>query len=407
MSKNNREPRYNWPTKKLGEVCKIGAGNPAPQNKELFENGAYQFFRTSDVGKIHLGYVEESADKLNAKGIRKLQIHKKGSLLFPKSGASTFLNHRVLMATDGYVSSHLAVLKAINDRLEDRYLLYFSMTVDSRSLMQDQNYPSLRLSDIKDIEIPLPPLPTQHRIVNKLEKIFAGIEKAKQNAEKNLKNVHELFESYLRSVFAKPGKGWEERTLGEIATFRNGMNYTKGSKGETIKIVGVKDFQNNFWAPLEHLSSVTIDGELNDIDYLRANDILAVRSNGNPELIGRTVLARNVVGKVSHSGFTIRIRVNSSQINPIYLCQYLKLSKTRKKLIESGTGINIKSLNQVALSSLQIIFPKSLGKQASIVNRLDALAGEARMLEVIYQKKLADLDELKKSVLRKAFAGKL
>ena len=80
-----------------------------------------------------------------------------------------------------------------------------------------------------------------------------------------------------------------------MATFRNGMNFTKGSKGEVIKIVGVRDFQKSFWVPFENLESVTINGKLNETDFLKEGDILAVRSNGNPELIGRTLLAGKVV----------------------------------------------------------------------------------------------------------------
>lgn len=397
----------NWEIKELKDVCQIGAGNSAPQKKEMFDNGIYPFFRTSDVGKIHLGFVKDSTDKLNKLGIKKLKLYRKGTLLFPKSEASTFLNHRVLMDVDGYVSSHLATLKANNDYLDDQFLLYFSMNVDSRELMQDQNYPSLRLSDIQTIKMFLPSLPEQRRIVKILNEAFLAVGKAKANAEKNLQNSRKLFDSYLNKVFTNPGKDWEERKLGEIATFRNGMNFTKRSKGETIKIVGVKDFQKSFWVPFEYLDAVTIAGKLKESDFLKEDDLLAVRSNGNPELIGRTLLAGNVLGKVSHSGFTIRIRLNSRIIFPLYLCHYLKADRTRKELVKSGTGINIKSLNQGALSSLLISFPKSQTEQRAIVQELDVLSAETIKLIAIYQQKLTDLEELKNSILQKAFDGHL
>jgi len=86
-----------WEEKKLGDVCEIGAGNSAPQDKALFKNGCYPFFRTSDVGKIHFGKIKQSADMLNNRGIQGMRLFRKGTILFPKSGASTFLNHRVLM----------------------------------------------------------------------------------------------------------------------------------------------------------------------------------------------------------------------------------------------------------------------------------------------------------------------
>ena len=140
---------------------------------------------------------------------------------------------------------------------------------------------------------------------------------------------------------------------------------------------------------------------------MKGNDILAVRSNGNPELIGRTLLAGNVLGKVSHSGFTIRIRLNSNIIYPLYLCHFLKTQRTRKELVKSGTGVNIKSLNQGALSSLLISFPESLIEQQSIIQKLNALSFETKRLEAVYQQKIVDLEELKKSMLQKAFSGEL
>ncbi|MDF5707684.1 MAG: hypothetical protein PUP90_08375 [Nostoc sp. S4] len=94
------------------------------------------------------------------------------------------------------------------------------------------------------------------------------------------------------------------KKLGDIAAFRNGLNFTKSSKGESIKIIGVKDFQNYFWIQEAQLDSVTIDAELKEIDILCKGDILTVRSNGNKELIVRCLLAGALSEKTSHSGFT-------------------------------------------------------------------------------------------------------
>ena len=89
--------KTNWQTKKLGEVCDISAGNSAPQKKEFFKNGKFPFFRTADVGKVHISNnLTVAKDYLNKNGIKGLKLFKKGTILLPKSGASTFLNHRVI-----------------------------------------------------------------------------------------------------------------------------------------------------------------------------------------------------------------------------------------------------------------------------------------------------------------------
>jgi type I restriction enzyme S subunit len=216
----------------------------------------------------------------------------------------------------------------------------------------------------------------------------------------------ELYENSLFNIF-KNKNNWISSELGEKATFRNGMNFTKNSKGEKIKIVGVKDFQNNYWVPFEELDSINLDSDLKEIDALNKDDIIAVRSNGNPELIGRTLLAGDFEEKVSHSGFTIRIRLNTDELLPNYVCHFLKSQKARKSLIESGNGVSIKSLNQGSLSSLTINYPKSRTEQKQIVSKIESLKEETAKLEKIYCRKLDDLDELKKSILHKAFNGEL
>ncbi|WP_421795496.1 restriction endonuclease subunit S [Haliscomenobacter sp.] len=308
-------------------------------------------------------------------------------------------------------AQRIIVMQPQKNKIDQTFLKYLLLSDSVRNEILQKGtgatVQGIKSSLLKKIQLYLPPLPEQHRIVAILDEAFAAIAKAKANAEQNLKNAKELFESYLQGVFEQRGDGWEEKTLGELATFRNGMNFTKSSKGEQIKIVGVKDFQNNFWVPFEALDTVTLDGKLNDLDSLREGDILAVRSNGNPQLIGRTLLASQVVGKVSHSGFTIRIRLNSKIIDPIYLCNFLKIAKTRKTLIDGGNGVGIKSLNQGSLSSLVVLFPKNLTTQQSIIQKLDALSAQTKKLEAIYQQKINDLEELKKSILQKAFSGEL
>lgn len=310
---------------------------------------------------------------------------------------------------DGALASTMGVIKFDKELLEPRYLYSFLVTHRENFTKSRTGaaIPHLNKEGFENLEIPTPPLSEQKKIVKMVDEAFEKIAKAKENAEKNLQNSKELFESYLHSIFQNTDDDWSSVELGEIASFRNGLNFTKTSRGEKIKIVGVKDFQNHFLIPFENLEYVTIDGELNAFDQLKKGDILTVRSNGNPELIGRTLLAEDIVGKTSYSGFTIRIRPNQNVIYSAYLCHYLKSKVARRSLVESGAGVNIKSLNQVALSKLMIPSPQSLTKQKELVEKINSLSEQTKKLEANYKQKIADLDELKKSLLNKAFAGEL
>ncbi len=133
---------------------------------------------------------------------------------------------------------------------------------------------------------------------------------------------------------------------------------------------------------------------------------LTVRSNENIKFIGRTILAGEVPEKISHSGFNIRIRLSNREVLPQYLCHFMKCAASRKQLVDGGTGTNIKSLNQQTLSALCIPFP-SLAGQNALIAKLQSLSTETQRLESIYQRKLAALDSLKKSLLHQAFSGAL
>lgn len=259
---------------------------------------------------------------------------------------------------------------------------------------------------LAQFEIPLPPLLEQRRIVGILDEAFEALASAVANAEKNLQNARALFKGHLQAVFAQRGDGWVDLPLGELANFRNGINFTQSSRGEVVRIVGVKDFQQHFWVPLDALETVVIEGDLTAEDTLEENDLLFVRSNGNVELIGRALLVGKVSERIAHSGFTIRARLKNREVDPEYLCHFMKSEGTRRRMIDSGIGTNIKSLNQATLSGLVVPLP-SKQEQRRLVRELEALQDQARVLESIYRRKRAALDELKASVLHQAFTGQL
>ena len=400
--------RKGWEVKKLGDVCNIINGStPLRTNKDFWEGGGFPWFTIDDIreqGRI----IKFTKQKVTQSALKKLRILPIDTILLCCTASiGEYAITEIELTTNQQFNG--LVIKDKKD-LHPMFLMYFSSTLKDTllDLSGKTTIDFIPISRLKEIEIPLPPLPQQQRIVSILDEAFAAIARAKANAEQNLKNSKELFESFLQGVFENIGVDWEEKTLGELATFRNGINYTKSSKGDKVKIVGVKDFQNSFWVPFESLESVILDGQLSEVDLLNEGDIITVRSNGNPQLIGRTLLANKVVEKTSHSGFTIRIRLNTKNIiDPIYLCNFLKIPETRKILVDGGNGVGIKSLNQGSLSALVIRFPRTLKEQQTVVQNVDDFSTETKRLEAIYQQKIADLEELKKAILEKAFRGEL
>jgi len=260
---------------------------------------------------------------------------------------------------------------------------------------------------LKAVPIPLPPLEEQHQIVAVLDEAFEGLARARAHAEANLRDARELFSEVVTQFFLKAGEGTATKTtLGSLAEFRNGLNYTRTSSGTSVKIVGVGDFKDHFAVPLETLSEIVIDGDLAPEDHLRPGDLLSVRSNGNRELIGRTMLVPDLVEPVSFSGFTIRIRLLTDKLLPEYLCEFMRTKAARRMLIDGGGGSNISNLNQKLLSSLPVAFP-TIADQESILAELAGIRAKTVELFSTYETKTQQIDDLRQSLLQKAFVGEL
>jgi len=389
--------KAGWQPKKLRDVCELINGR-AYSKPELLAEGKYPVLRVGNFFTNNNWYYSDME-------LGPEKYCDKGDLLYAWSAS---FGPRIW--TGDKVIFHYHIWKVQPFPMIEKRFLFMWLLWDIAQIKADQGTGTTMIhvakGSMEDRDLLVPPLPEQRRIASILDEAFEGIATARANAEKNLQNARALFESHLQSVFTQRGDGWQEKRFGDLATFRNGINFTKASRGDSIKIVGVRDFQKNYWAPLDRLESVVTDGALPDSDLLQENDVLFVRSNGNPELIGRCLLVGTLSEKTTHSGFTIRARLNGGGVTPKYLCHFLRSNKARREMIDSGTGINIKSLNQTTLSGLVIPAP-SLSDQARVVRQLEGLSVETQRLASIYQQKLAALDELKKSLLHQAFSGEL
>lgn len=407
--------KAGWHKTTLGAVAQVGAGNSAPQGDALFAEGIYPFFRTSDAGRVRFGDIAESSDYLNDEGIKGLRLLPAGTILFPKSGASTFLNHRVMMAVDGYVSSHLATIVGDESKVDRRFLLYFLSTVSAQDLVQDHAYPSLNLPLISGIPVLLPPLPEQHRIVAILDEAFDGIATAKANAEKNLQNARALFESHLQSVFTERGEGWVEKTVGELVADGILVKPFDGNHGEIhprktdyvesgVPFIMACDLQGG---EVDTEKCKFIPRTLADslrVGFAKNGDVL-VSHKGT---IGRSAVVNTELDYIMLTPQVTSYRIKNSAALMSRFVRYYFMSPVfqREMIAGAADGATRAYIGITKQLSLRFRFP-SIEEQARIVEVLDVLDPEIQRLESIYKKKLTALDDLKKSLLHQAFSGAL
>ncbi len=212
--------------KKLGEVAKVISGSSAPQKSSDFSDYGIPFCRTSDVGKVHMSVdFSEISDRITETAAKKMHLMPKGTILIPKSGASTLLNHKVRLSIESYVVSHLAAIISNTDVINDRYLYYVLSRFDMRELVDDKNYPSVKTSEIAErIQIPVPPLEVQEEIVKILDRFseYAAELQAELQARRE---QYEYYRDKLLSFNKIGGVLW--LTMNEIGTFIRGNGLQK------------------------------------------------------------------------------------------------------------------------------------------------------------------------------------
>jgi len=249
-------------------------------------------------------------------------------------------------------------------------------------------------------------LPEQQRIAAILDEAFAAIAKAKANAEQNLKNAKELFESYLQGVFENKGEGWAENCLEELADEKCTLSYGIVQPGEEyadgLPVIRPTDLTSRY---------ISLNG-LKRIDPKLADGYKRTKLIGDELLLcvrGTTGVVSIATEELKDANVTrgiVPIRFNSKIINQEF-GYYLLISNYIQKQIKAKTyGAALMQINIGDLRKINTPYP-NLKEQNLIVQKLDLLRIETKKLEAIYQTKTNDLEELKKSVLQKAFSGEL
>jgi restriction endonuclease S subunit len=388
-------------TKYLNEVAEIRVGNSAPQGEEPFNNGKYNFFRTFDVGQVKQGEISESRDKVNKETYSNLKTFQINTILFPKSGASTFNNNRVIIKEEGAIASHLAGIKANPENLNDYYLYYFLLTVDAKDLVQDSAYPSVNLKQISQIEIPVPSLQEQEKIVERLDKVFENIDKLIEDSVKNVENSKNLFFSFLNETFT--GNGSEDLIeLEKLSTYiSRGLQpkYTDKSKTLVINQRCIRDNQINFEVGRYHDQNIK---KVSDDKKIQIGDIL-INSTGVGTL-GRvaqvTELPNNDVTVDTH--VTI-FRPNFNILNKEFTnWLFIYLENLIEKMGVGASGQT--ELRREDLKNMKIIIPPNEKAQQDISDKLNKLNNPYDNYLRLKEDLIIKYSMLRKSILNKEFS---
>ena len=385
--------KQDWEIKKLKEVLKIQNGYAFDAKLFTIEEGT-PLIRIRDI-KVGVKTVTNFKGKYD----KKYEVNAGDFLIgmdgdfgcYEWKGDTALLNQRVCR------------LQEFSSKLYPRFLFYginkYLKAIEEVTAFATVKHISSK--QIENIEIPLPPFPEQQRIVAILDDAFTKIGKAKANTEQNLKNAKELFESYLQGVFESKGDDWEEKTLKELTShlgdglhgtpkytlegdyyFINGNNLSDGviEFKSSTKRVSYEEYNKHKKNLTDRTILVSINGTLGNVAFYNNEKI--------------------ILGK-SACYFNMKEGTDKNYIKYVLSSPYFL-----KYAHKEATGATIKNVSLKTMREFIVPLP-SLTQQQVIVQKLDALSDETKKLEAIYQQKTKDLEELKKSVLQKAFSGEL
>ena len=303
----------------------------------------------------------------------------------------------------------LAAIRA-SDKVNNDYLFYFLLKHESEIVGNvGAVFNSINKNQIGNIPIPIPPIEEQKQIVAILDKAFTAIDQAKANIEKNIVNAKELFQSKLNAIFSQKGAGWEEKRLKEIttkigsgATPRGGQSSYKESGISLIRSMNVHDdgFRDRKLAFIDDeqarkLNNVTIE----------ENDVLL---NITGASVARCCIVDNHFLPARVNQHVSIIRLKEGIMSNKFLHFALTSKETKNLLLGIGEqGATRQAITKVQIENFKIAFPSKIEVQDELLKSLEILQKKVIQIESNYIKKLADLEELKKSILQKAFSGEL
>jgi type I restriction enzyme S subunit len=374
----------DWEVKKLEDVCNLKSGTTIPTKFEE-KSGTILYIKVGDMNLVDNEICINSSSRfVDIQNVKQNQIIPKGSVIFPKRGGAIFTNKRRKITKPTIVDLNIMALVP-SELINPDFLYYWFLRIDLKDLNNGSSIPQINNYSFDNTYIAYPKSITeQKRIVAILDETFKNIAKAKENAEMNLKNAKEIFESYLQSVFENKGEGWEEKKLGEVCEIIGGGTPSKANNefyGGDIRWATVGDMKGEIITDTEY--KITKDAVKNSSTNMipKGNVIIATRVGlGKICLIYHdTAINQDLRGIVP---------INPDRLSVDFLYRWFK--SIAHKIVEEGTGATVQGVKLPFIKSLPIYIPP-FKEQQSIVAKLDALSAETKKLEVLYEKKLADL----------------
>jgi len=399
--------KSDWKDQTLGEVLEVVRNGLNCKQSREGDGDSISRIETIASAEFNFEKVGHSLLSATEKDKYRLQL---GDILFSHINSPSHIGKSAILKVSDPIYHGVNLLlirpkKHLDPNFLQRYLSYLHLNGFWRSrCKQSVNQASVNQTDIKGVPIPLPPLEEQQRIVAVLDEAFEGLARARAHAEANLQNARELFEAGLGTAFnpkwAKQN-GWELSDLSSMAKLSYGYTTKAHSEPTGPKFLRITDIQDGTvdWNNVPFCSTPPDDYERYRV---KSGDIVFARTGATT---GKSYLMTDDIEAVAAS-YLIRLRLASLALKPEYLALFFQ-SDVYWEIIRAGiSGSTQGGFNASKLGELVVPVPP-LAIQDAVILRLEEIQDQAAHLTSTYFVKLQDLDDLRQSLLQKAFAGEL
>ena len=346
--------KQGWTYKKLGEVATLKSGY-TPTSTDLLDKGELPYFKVGDMNKEgNERYLLFTSSFVNST----FKSFPKGSIVFPKNGAAIATNKKRILSQPSVVDLNTAVLIPII-KVDIDFLFFWISKIDFRKITRRGTIPTLDTKVLMQLNVPVPPVAEQERIVDELDLLSGIIEKKKEQ----LKAYDQLAQSIFYTMFGDPitnEKGWEVKKLGEVCincdSLRKPITAKDRIKGSIpyYGASGVVDYVN---------------------DYIFDGEYLLVSEDGANLLARSTPIAFSIKGKtwVNNHAHVLQFETWFQQV-------FIEYSINLRDISMIVTGCAQPKLTQAAMNDMNISYPP-LALQQEFAEKIEAIEQQKALIQ--------------------------
>jgi len=404
--------KEDWATDELGNIFHTSSGGTPSRRNDNYFKGSILWVKSGELDK---GVIFNTEEKISEEAVKNssAKIFPKGTLLIALYGAT--IGKLAFLGVDAATNQAICGIYK-NDNIDSKFLYNFLLFRRPKLISQGAGgaQPNISQTILKKLEFSFPSKPEQRAIVQKIENLFALLDKGIAD----LKTAQEQLKIYRQAVLKKAfegeftnnvkenelPEGWKWVKLKEVITNVEYGTSSKSSNSGSVPVLRMGNIKNGTidWNDLKFTDDIR---EINQFK-LKYNDVLFNRTN-SPEHVGKTAIYKSNRDAI-FAGYLIRINYLHEKINPDFLTYYLNSHHAKQygNLVKSF-GVNQSNINGAKLKTYPLPLPRSLSEQHAIVREIESRLSVCDKVEQSISESLEKAEALRQSILKKAFEGKL